>query len=214
MLQRQQELNTPSLSRFCFGQGNLLCILHHRLPPTHQRQDVSLASSTQPCLPLPLPQVCSSQLPSKICPLSRLTCYLIYLSSPQAVPPSSGLESVDNNELATFTTYWMCVFLPQGLCAFCPLGSVWIGSRSPPSSILTSDPSASPCPGLSRGNAWCRQKGTGAHPLPEGRMNLGWNRPSLCFLFDENELSSHVHSTLAWPLWMGTDSLPGSVLSF
>lgn len=121
MLQRQQEVNTPSLSRFCFGQGNLLCILHHRLPPTHQRQDVSLASSTQPCLPLPLPQVCSSQLPSKICPLARLTCYLIYLSSPQAVPPSSGLESVDNNELATFTTYWgslldVCFSTPGSVC--------------------------------------------------------------------------------------------------
>lgn len=72
----------------------------------------------------------------------------------------------------------------------------WVPKPTFLSTDLPSNLSTSPCPGLSRASARCGLTGTGAHPLAEGRENSGWNRPSLCFLFDESEPSSHTCSTL------------------
>lgn len=103
LLQQQQAISTPSLSRVGFGQGNLLCIFHTQVTLS---QLLFPASSTQPCLPLALPESCPSQLPSKSCPLQRLTFRLIYMPIPQVVPPVPGLGPRNNSKQATFTIYW------------------------------------------------------------------------------------------------------------
>lgn len=91
----------------------------------------------------------------------------------------------------------------------------WVPKPTFLSTDLPSNLSTSPCPGLSRASARCGLTGTGAHPLAEGRENSGWNRPSLCFLFDESEPPWDLASWSEHRL-LGEDhpTLPGSVLSF
>lgn len=204
----QQEIDTPSLSRVCFGQWNLLCILHSQATFS-QSQDIFPASSTRPYLPpLLLPKFCSSQLPPEP-PTAEVTFHLVCQPIPHVV---AGLGPWNNSKQATLTIYWEapagCMFsclrarMHSGLLSSALSCRVFTLVWAPEPTFLSTDVSLPTppyflAPRFSRSSVHCELTGTGAHLLAECRKNSGWNSdPSFSYHLVRMSHQAHACSTL------------------